>query len=179
MDFTELNEKIFSDSEKEIALFMYNVGITEKPVFASFEDEVRIFERLFAEHLSSPEAAALKTVSEDVYLRVLGMHAFGAGVYIPAKQDDFGHPTAEFSEEETESIFSDFDSADAYELALGKLGIPLDSGNRKMLDRVIVIGMKELKLIAKEKAFEPENLKAFMKVLFGAGATVFYSVKGK
>jgi hypothetical protein len=85
---------------------------------------------------------------------------------------DFGHLRASY-----ESIFSDFDSSDAYELALEKLGIALDSGNRKMLDRVIVIGIKELELIAKEKTFEPQNLKAFMRVLFNAGASVFYSIK--
>ena len=66
---------------------------------------------------------------------------------------------------------------DSVFLALEKLGIALDSGNRKMLDRVIVIGIKELELIAKEKTFEPQNLKAFMRVLFNAGASVFYSIK--
>ena len=182
MDFTELNEKIFSYSEKEIALFMYNVGITEKPVLSSFEDDGGIFERLFSQHLESPEVSALKKISKDVYLRVLGMHsfgagAFGAGAFVAAKQKDSGRSPSEFSAEETESIFSAFDSSDAYELALEKLGIALDSGNRKMLDRVIVIGIKELELIAKEKTFEPQNLKAFMRVLFNAGASVFYSIK--
>ena len=62
-----------------------------------------------------------------------------------------------------------------HELALEKLRIPLDSGNRKMLDRVIVIGIKELKLISKEKVFEPQNIKAFMQVLFNAGTSVFLS----
>ena len=80
-----------------------------------------------------------------------------------------------FSEKERENIFLEFDSADVYELALEKLRIPLDSGNRKMLDRVIVIGIKELKLIAKEKVFEPQNIKAFMQVLFNAGTSVFLS----
>ena len=45
-----------------------------------------------------------------------------------------------------------------------------------MLDRVIVIGIKELKLIAKEKSLEPKNIKAFMQVLFNAGISVFLSV---
>ena len=179
MDFTELDKKIFSDSEKEIALFMYNVGITKEPVLCSFENDGGIFERLFSQHLENPEVSALKEFSKDVYFRVLGMHSFGAGAFVAAKQKDLGRSPSEFSAEETESIFFAFDSSDSYELALEKLGISLDSGNRKMLDRVIVIGIKELELIAKEKAFEPENLKAFMKVLFNAGASVFYSVKGK
>ena len=106
MDFTELNEKIFSDSEKEIALFMYNVGITEKPVLSSFEDDGGIFERLFTEHLESPEVSALKKISKDVYLRVLGMHSFGAGAFVAAKQKDSGRSPSEFSAEETESSFS-------------------------------------------------------------------------
>lgn len=179
MDFTELDKKIFSDSEKEIALFMYNVGITKEPVLSSFENDGGIFERLFSQHLENPEVSALKEFSKDVYFRVLGMHSFGAGAFVAAKQKDLGRSPSEFSAEETESIFFAFDSSDSYELALEKLEIPLDSGNRKMLDRVIVIGIKELELIAKEKSFEPENLKAFMKVLFNAGASVFYSVKGK
>lgn len=179
MDFTELDKKIFSDSEKEIALFMYNVGITKEPVLCSFEDDGGIFERLFLQHITDSDVLALKMISEDVFLRVLGMHSFGAGAFVAAKQKDFGRSPSEFSAEETESIFFAFDSSDSYELALEKLGISLDSGNRKMLDRVIVIGIKELELIAKEKAFEPENLKAFMQVLFNAGASVFYSVKGK
>lgn len=179
MDFTELDKKIFSDSEKEIALFMYNVGITKEPVLCSFENDGGIFERLFSQHLENPEVSALKEFSKDVYFRVLGMHSFGAGAFVAAKQKDFGRSPSEFSAEETESIFFAFDSSDSYELGLEKLEISLDSGNRKMLDRVIVIGIKELELIAKEKAFEPENLKAFMKVLFIAGASVFYSVKGK
>ena len=177
MGFTELYQKIFSDSEKEIALFMYNVGITKEPVLHSFEDDGGIFERLFSQHLESPEVSALKKISKDVYLRVLGMHSFGAGAFVAAKQKDSGRSPSEFSAEETENIFSAFDSSDAYELALEKLGIALDSGNRKMLDRVIVIGIKELELIAKEKTFEPQNLKAFMRVLFNAGASVFYSIK--
>ena len=174
--FTELYNKIFSDSENETALFMFNVGITKKPELSSFSDDGGIFERLFSEHLSDPDVLALKTVSEEVFLRVLGMHSFGAGVYVAAKQTESGCSPENFSEEEKENIFSEFDSADAFELALEKLRISPDSGNRKMLDRVIVIGIKELKLIAKEKSLEPKNIKAFMQVLFNAGISVFLSV---
>ena len=173
--FTELYNKIFSDSAKEIALFMFNVGITEKPELSSFLNDGGIFERLFSEHLSDPNVLALKTISEDVFLRVLGMHSFGAGVYTAAMQHELDRSPENFPEKERENIFSEFDSADAYELALGKLRIPLDSGNRKMLDRVIVIGIKELKLLAKEKTFEPQNIRAFMQVLFNAGISVFLS----
>ena len=158
---------------------MYNVGITKEPVLCSFENDGGIFERLFSQHLENPEVSALKEFSKDVYFRVLGMHSFGAGAFVAAKQKDSGRSPSEFSAEETKSIFSAFDSSDAYELALEKLGIALDSGNRKMLDRVIVIGIRELELIAKEKTFEPQNLKTFMRVLFNAGASVFYSIKGK
>ena len=169
----ELDEKIFFDSEKEIALFMARVGIIEKPALSFFEDDGGIFERVFSEHLSDQNVLALKNISEDVFLRVLGMHSFGAGVCVAAKQTESGRSPENFSEEEKENIFSEFDSSDAFELALEKLRISHDSGNRKMLDRVIVIEIKELKLIAKEKAFEPQNLKAFMQVLFNAGISVF------
>ena len=154
---------------------MFNVGITKEPSLSSFEDDGGIFEKLFLKHMADPEIFALKSFSEEVYLRVLGMHSFGAGAFAAAKQKDFGHSAADFSEDEVNSVFSDFDSADAYELGLGKLKTPLDSGNRKMLDRVIVIGIKEAKLFAGDKVTEEPNLKAFMKVLFNAGISVFVS----
>ena len=96
----ELDEKIFFDSEKEIALFMARVGIIEKPALSSFSDDGGIFERLFSEHLSDPNVLALKEFSEEVFLRVLGMHSFGAGVYVAAKQTESGRSPENFSEEE-------------------------------------------------------------------------------
>ena len=152
---------------------MYNVGIIEKTALSSFGDDDKIFERLFSLHITGPEIIGLKAISEDVYLRVLGMHAFGAGAYSAAKEMDCGHSASDFSQEERDSIFSDFDAADAYELALEKLGIPFDSGNRQMLERVIIIAIKEAKLIAGDMIMEPQNLKAFMQVLFNAGISVF------
>ena len=156
---------------------MFNVGIIKKPVLSSFENDRGIFEKLFLQHITAPEVLALKTISEDVFLRVLGMHSFGAGAFAAAKEEDFGHPVSDFSQDEINGIFSDFDSTDAYELALEKLEIPLDSGNRKMLDRVIVIGIKEAKLIAGDKITEEQNIKAFMQVLFSAGISVYASRK--
>ena len=172
-----LNQKIFNDAIAEIAHFMYNVGITEKPEISFFEDDNGVFERLFTEHITDENVLALKAVSEDLYLRILGMHGFGAGAYTAAKQLESGKSVSDFTEEEIDGIFLDFDKRDAFELALEKMGIALDSGNRQMLDRVIVIGMKETKLIAKENAAEPENIKAFMQVLFNAGISVYKSVK--
>ena len=167
-----MNEKLFEKIEKEIALFMFNVGMIKKPELLSFEND-EIFEKLFTEHLTDKSVLELKNFSEDIFLRVLGMHAFGAGAYSAAKEAEFGHSAEEFSDGEVESLFADFDSADAYELALDKMGIPLESGNRSMLDRVIVIGIKETKLVAGNKATEPQNVKAFMKVLFNAGISVY------
>ena len=169
-----MDKKILNDATLEIAHFMFNVGITEKPELFSFEDDGGIFERLFNEHITEPQVAALKTISEDLYLRVLGMHAFGAGAYLAAKELDFGKSAAVFTAEEIDGIFFDFDTKDAFELALEKMGFATDSGNKQMLDRVIIIGMKETKLVAKEKVFEPQNLKAFMQVLFNAGASMYY-----
>ena len=168
-----MEQKIINDISAEIALFMYNVGITTASSLSSFKDDQKALERLFKAHITAPDVLALKSVSDEVYLRILGMHAFGAGAYIAAKEQDLSRPVSEFTDAEMDGIFSDFDSTDAYELGLKKLNIPLDSGNRKMLDRVIVIGIKEIKQIAKEKAAEPENIKAFMQVLFNAGISVY------
>ena len=167
------DKKIFEESAKEIALFMYNVGITKKPEISFFKDDRGIFEKLFSLHMEDAGVLALKAVSKEVYLRVLGMHSFGAGAYIAAKEIDFCRSVAEFTAEEIEGVFKDFDLKDPYELALKKLGFAIDSGNRQMLDRVIVIGMKELERIAKDKAEEPENIKAFMQVLFNAGTSIY------
>ena len=67
-----------------------------------------------------------------------------------------------------------FDLSCSTNFALEKMGFAIDSGNKQMLDRVIIIGMKEAKLVAKENVFEPQNLKAFMQVLFNAGASIYY-----
>lgn len=170
-------KKLFDEATKEIALFMYNLEIIKEPVLSFFENDNGILNRLFLEHITDQQALALKTISEDVYLRVAGMHAFGAGAYVSAKQLEFKRPVSEFTKEEIESIFLDFDKKDAYELALEKLGISLESGNKKVLDRVIVIGIKEAKQFAEEKATEPENLKVFMQVLFNAGTAMYLMKK--
>ena len=172
-------QKIFCEVTREIELFMYNVGITATPELSCFEEDGGIFERLFAEHITDPQILGLKSISDEVYLRVLGMHAFGAGAYAAAKQKDFEHRVSGFSEEDVAEIFKDFCRNDAYELALAKLNIPMESGNRNMLDRVIVIGIKETKLIVKDKAAEPQNVKAFMKVLFNAGISVYMQRKNR
>ena len=165
-------KKLFDEAAKEIALFMYNLEIIKEPSLSFFENDKGILNRLLIEHTEDQQVLALRTISDDVYLRVAGMHAFGAGAYVAAKHLEYGRPVSEFTEEEIESIFSDFDKKDAFELALEKLGISLESGNKKVLDRVIVIGIKEAKQFSGEKAAEPENLKDFMQVLFSAGTSM-------
>ena len=171
-----MNQKLFREATQEIAFFMFNVGITKSKELSFFKEDGGIFERLFLEHITSPDVDGLKEISEDVYLRVLGMHAFGAGAYSAAKETEYGRCAAEFTKDEQDGIFLDFELKDAYELALEKLGIPIESGNRKMLDRVIVIGIKEEKLISGDEIFDHENLKTFMKVLFNAGISVYKAI---
>ena len=156
---------------------MYNLEIIKEPSLSFFENDNGILDRLLIEHTEDPQVLALKTISDDVYLRIAGMHAFGAGAYVAAKQLELNRPVSEFTEEEIESIFSDFDKKDAFELALEKLGIPIESGNKKVLDRVIVIGIKEVKQFAGEKAAEMENLKDFMQALFNAGTSMYLMKK--
>lgn len=174
---TVMEQKFLSDCAKEIALFMFNVGMIKNPGFSLLKDDRGITERLAEDHIKDPAVLELKNISDEVYLRVTGMHAFGAGVCFAAKQEDFGHGAEEFTEDEIESVFLDFNRKDAYELALEKLGIPLESGNRKMLDRVIVIGIKEAKLVFGDKASEPQNIPEFIKVLFNAGMNILIQRK--
>ena len=86
--FTELYNKIFSDSENETALFMFNVGITEKPELSSFSDDGGIFERLFSEHLSDQNVLALKEFSEEGFLRMhLNLRSKNSG-YLPIPETE-------------------------------------------------------------------------------------------
>ena len=123
----EMNQQLFRVLTQEVALFMFHAGITSQPGLSFLHDDKGILNGLFIQHTTNPRILAIKSVSEESYLQIVGMHAFGAGAYVTAKQIDFKHSVGEFTSEEVRQIALDFQEADAYELALNRLGVPLDS----------------------------------------------------
>ena len=100
------------------------------------------------------------------------MHAFGAGIFATCMQNEFKHFADEFTSDDIEKIFSAFHEDDAYKLGLERLKIPLDSNNKRVLDAVILAGMRAAKASAGSGVFEPKNIHTYMQVLFNAGNTV-------
>ena len=164
--------ELFRTITQEVALFMFEVGITKQPALSFFREDKGILQRLFVEHTTNPEILVLKE-RPDIYLLIVGMHAFGAGAYVTAKQLDFGHAVAEFTQDEINGIFLDFSFTDAYELALGKLGVSLDSRNKQVLDNIVITGKEAAKQVLGNKIMEPENIKVYMQVLFNAGVSMY------
>ena len=123
----EMNQQLFRDITQEVALYMFYAGFTSQPGLSFLRDDSGILNGLFIQHTTNPRILAIKNVSEDDYLQIVGMHAFGAGAYVTVKQLDFKHSVGEFTPEEVRQIALDSQETDAYELALNRLGVPLDS----------------------------------------------------
>ena len=80
--------------------------------------------------------------------------------------------TYKHSRQELQNIIYAVQRTDAYELGLNRMGIPINSGNKKVLDHIISTGLMAAKASAGSKICNPENLKAYMQVLYNAGNTV-------
>lgn len=169
----EMNQQLFRVLTQEVALFMFHAGITSQPGLSFLHDDKGILNGLFIQHTTNPEILAIKSVSEESYLQIAGMHAFGAGAYVTAKQLDFKHPVGEFTSEELRQIALDFQEIDAYELALNRLGVPLDSKEKHILDYIVLTGIKAAKSSVGSEIWKDENMKAFMQVLFNAGVSMY------
>ena len=93
-------------------------------------------------------------------------------MYVTLLQNDFRHPVEEFTSSELQKIIYDVQRTDAYELGLNRMGIPLNSRNKEILDHLILLAMFKARASAGSKIFEPENLKAYMQPLYNSGNTV-------
>ena len=171
--YSSINQQLFREVTQEVALFMFEVGITKQPGLSCFYDDKGIFEGIFIQHTTNPNILALKRISDDAYLQVVGMHAFGAGAYVTVKQLDYGHQVNEFTSDELKRIALDFQQTDAYELSLKRLKIPVDSSNNKILDQIIITGLNTAKATVEDRIMEPQNLKAYMQVLYNAGISMY------
>lgn len=167
-----MNQQVFRDVVQEVAMHMFEVGITERPVLTYIKNDQGLFEAMFQQHLTQPSTQALRKKSDDLYLAVLGMHSLGTGMYVTLLQNDFRHPVEEFTASELQKIIYDVQRTDAYELGLKRMGIPINSRNKEILDHLILLAMFKARASAGSKIFEPENLKAYMQVLYNAGNTV-------
>ena len=167
-----MNQQVFRDVTQDVAVRMYEVGITSQPALSYIKNDQGLFDAMFQQHMTQSSTLALRQKSDDLYLVVLGMHALGMGLYVTLLQKDYNHPVEEFTPSELRKIINDVQRTDAYELGLNRMGIPINSGNKKVLDQIIVTGMLAARASAGSRIFEPENLKAYMQVLYNAGNTV-------
>lgn len=168
----EINNSLFRDLTQDVALFMYSAKITQQPILKFFHDDQRICEGLFVQHTTNPQLLQIKNISDETYLRVVGMHAFGAGVYVTALQGELDKPIEQFSSNDLYTISKDFEQTDSYELSLKVLRIPVDSNNKKVLDFIIETALKTAKKTVGPAIMESLNLRTYMQVLFNAGITM-------
>ena len=167
-----MNQQVYRDVTQEVAVRMFEVGITSQPALSYIKDDQGILEGFFIQHITDPNVLALRQRPGDLYLLMTGMHALGAGIYVTLLQKDYNRPVDEFTASELQQIVYAFQRTDAYELGLNRLGISINSGNKKVLDHIIVTGMNAAKTSAGSKIYEPENLKAYMQVLYNAGNSI-------
>lgn len=167
-----MNQQVFRDVVQEVAIRMNKVGITNQPVLTYIKNDQGLFDAMFQQHMTQSSTLALRKKSDDLYLVVLGMHALGMGMYVTLLQNDYNHPVEEFTASELQSIIYNVQRTDAYELGLNRMGISINSGNKKVLDHIITTAMLAARASAGSKIFEPENLKAYMQALYNAGNTV-------
>ena len=167
-----MNQQVFRDVTQAVAMRMHEVGITNRPILTYIKNDQGLFETMFQQHITQQSTLALKQKSEDLYLAMLGMHALGMGMYVTLLQIDYKHPVEEFTSSELQNIIYAVQRTDAYELGLNRMGIPINSGNKKVLDHIISTGLMAAKASAGSKICNPENIKAYMQVMFNAGVTI-------
>ena len=174
-------EKQFTGSSVErniiqnVAICMNSMHITKAPVLMFLNNDQEIFEGVYQSHINNPKIEIIKeTYGEEMYLKVLACHAFGAGVYVTLCQETFKKPVEQFTPNEIMQISSAFHQTDPYELALKTLGFALDSNNKRCLDQIALVGVGSYKEATESKALNKDYLKSLMQVMFNAGVTLIY-----
>lgn len=168
----EIDATMFRDITQSVALFMCSAKIIDQPALRYFNSDQGICEGLYVQHTTNPQILQLKKMSPDTYLSVVGMHAFGAGIYVTNQEVQLNKPIDHFSSDDIYSIAKAFEQTDAYELALKILHIPLDSKNKLILDQIILTALETAKKVAGSEIMEPKYMRAYMQVLFNAGSTM-------
>ncbi len=168
-----MNQQLFKDITQNVAIFMYKVGITSQPALAYLYDDKGFFEGYVHQHLHNAQLEALKQQNSTTYLKILGMHAFGAGVYLTGSQIVYEHPVDKFTSAEWQDIRDAFSSTDAYELAIHMLHIDPQSNNKLILDGIIMTALDTGKEQVGNGLLDVANLKAYMQVLYNAGISMY------
>jgi hypothetical protein len=168
----ELNQPLFRDIAQAVVDEMIEHGVIKIPELTYLYNEAGVLDRMFRQNSKDPNILALKDKPDDLYLIIIGMHAFGAGIYATCMQNEFKHFADEFTPDDIDKIFTAFHEVDAYQLGLEQMKIPLDSNNKKILDAVILAGMRAAKASAGDALYEPKNIHTYMQVLFNAGNTL-------
>ena len=170
--FTQQNTQLFRDLTQDIGILLFKMGVVQQPSVRFFQNDGGILQGMFVQHTTNPRILALKSMQGDTYLKVCGMHALGGGMYVTHMQSQFKKSVENFNTQELQSIATDWQQTDAYELALKTFGIPLQSQQKASLDQIYVIGTKCYKDFVKGDVDKPENILTFMQVMYNAGITI-------
>ncbi len=84
-------------------------------------------------------------------------------------------PAKDFKIEKVKEVASIFAKTDTYKLALGPLGLQVNSKNKMAIDQIYTIGsIGGIKLVGNE-LYNPINLGTFMQAMFNVGVTMAQS----
>lgn len=169
-----MDTQLFKDITQDVTICMMQVGILKEPMMQFLNDDLGILNRQHELHTTDAEFISLKNTEYDTYAFVCGMHALGTGLYVCTKQVDIEKSIQEWELAEVQSIFDEFASTDAYELALNRMGWLPTGNNKKVLDHVILTGLKSAKENSEKDVLSDNELKAYMQVMFNAGVTIAY-----
>ena len=172
----QMNQELFREITQTVAVVMYKMGIVKEPGLRFFKDDSGIFEGIFMQHMTNSQMQAYKKISGDMFLTICGSHAFGTGVYVTHMQVQLEKPVEEFTMDNIRVIGGTLSRIDAYELGLKTLNVSPDSQNKAALDQIIRFAASTAKNVAGKDVLAPENMKAFMQVLYNAGITMMYEL---
>ena len=166
-----MNTELFRDLTQEISVCMFQFGFINKPAMRFFRDDKNFLYSFAYHHINGKQFVELRKKSVEGYLYVAGMHAYGAGIYVTAMQSVFEHSVDDFTNEEFEQILLNCGKKDVYELAFEAINVSIDSNLRKKCDAFLTYSLRVYLTLTKDKSVEPENIYAFMQVLYNAGIT--------
>ena len=169
-----IDSKALSDSiTQDVVISMNSMGITNMPILKFLYDDRGLFDGFFQSHMDNPGFKMIEsTYGLDTYLLLLGCHALGFGAYVTISQAIFQKSISDWSVYDVQKITTAISETDVYELALNTLGYPMDSVNKKCLDRIVEVASETYKNIVSKEQMSDENLKIYMKVLYNAGITL-------
>ena len=174
-----MNQQLFQDICQEVVMYMFRTGTIKEPMLFYPRNDLGLLDVICSQHITQQDVLSIRDKSLDKYLFISGMHALGVGICVIYAENDFKRSLEEFDYLEFGSLITAFSKVDAYELALNRMGISVNSGLKKVLDQIIIAGINTAIACVGNKIVEPENFKAFMQVLYNAGYTILYVNKEK